>query len=305
MTRRRKKSRRILPKVFMLAILLAGAFILWSFSSANNVGAAQARREIAPSEQTVPDRIVPPSGFPGFTTQIFVADIVDTQYLKLVNRELGISTPVNYARLVAAWPDVPVRATYITVHETALDAIRELFTAAYYANIRNLFITSGFRSYEKQRELYQNAADRRYVMSPGHSEHQMGLGVDILFSGSYSFGGMAGTPEAAWLAQNAPQFGLILRYPYDKQDVTGVAYEPWHFRYVGRVHAYIMAQYGFVLEEYIDFLQRNVSYQAAFDGKTWYILYQRPENGMIFVPHDMDFNVSSANTGGYIVTAWR
>ena len=116
---------------------------------------------------------------------------------------------------------------------------------------------------------------------------------------------MSGTPEAAWLAANAPRFGLILSYPAHKQDITGLPYEPWHFRYVGGVHAQIMAERDFVLVEYIEFLQERGVYQTTFDGRSYYVLYQRPQNGMISLPEDLDFRVSSANTGGYIVTAWR
>jgi len=141
-------------------------------------------------------------------------------------------------------------------------------------------------------------------MTPGHSEHQLGLAADILTS-SHNFQTLRGTPEAQWLAQNAPQFGLILRYPYDKQEITGVAYEPWHLRYVGRIHAWYMGEHNFVLEEYIEYLQEHGGYQTQFSGRTYYVLYQRPENGMILLPEDLDFWVSSANTGGYIVTAWR
>ena len=141
-------------------------------------------------------------------------------------------------------------------------------------------------------------------MTPGHSEHQLGLAADILTS-SYGFQDIRGTLEAQWLANNAPQFGLILRYPYDKQDITGVAYEPWHFRYVGRVHAWYMAKHNFVLEEYIEYLQEHGGYQVELEGRIYYVLYQRSKNGIIFVPDSLNFWVSSANTGGYVVTTWR
>ncbi|MCL2546843.1 MAG: M15 family metallopeptidase [Oscillospiraceae bacterium] len=209
----------------------------------------------------------------------------------------------NYSQLVTAWPDIPVRATYIQIHETAMHAMLRLFEAAERANIDNLFITSGFRSYDEQSRLYENAANSAYVMRPGHSEHQLGLAADILSTNSTAE--MIGTQEAQWLAENAPQFGLILRYPYDKHDITNVPYEPWHFRYVGRVHAWIMGQYGFVLEEYIEFLQEHGNYTTTFENQAFYISYQKPRNGILFVPEHLDFTVSSANTGGYIVTAWE
>jgi D-alanyl-D-alanine carboxypeptidase len=239
--------------------------------------------------------------FPSFNAELTVSDIEDTQYLKLVNRNLSINASVEPSLLASIWPGVPVRATDITLHETARSAMLQLYQAAERDGIHNLFVASGYRTREEQRNLYENANDRRYVMPPGHSEHQLGLAVDILLT----TGSIRGTSEAMWLAENAPAFGLTLSYPYHKQEITGVAYEPWHFRYVGRVHAWVMLQHDFVLEEYITFLQESVGIQVEFDEKSWYILYQRPIDGKIFVPHDMDFNVSSTNTGGFIITAWR
>jgi len=243
-------------------------------------------------------------GFPDFSAELPLSEVIDTQYLKLVNRDRAIAVPVSYTRLMTAWPGVPARTTYVTVHETALSAVKALFQAAQSADIGDLFVASGFRGTEEQRTLYYNAADRSYVLPPGHSEHQLGLAVDILIVG-HGFSNMAGSPEAAWLAAHAPAFGLILRYPSDKQHITQVAYEPWHFRYVGRIHAWYMQKHKFVLEEYIEYLQHNGGFQAVLDGRRYYVLYQRPENGILFVPEYLLFNVSSANTGGYIVTAWR
>jgi len=283
----------------MLAVLLIVGITIWLSNRAGQSDSA-AVVTLPPNFTRIASH--PP---PEFTNQMSIADITDTQYLKLVNRQHGISTPVHPALLVSAWPNIAVSTTAVTVHRTALYSLQELFAAARDENLRSLFIASGFRTDEEQQTLYQSAADKRYVMPPGHSEHHLGLGVDILFSGSYAAGGILGTPESAWLAQNAPQFGLVLRYPYDKQDITEVAYEPWHFRYVGRVHARLMDQYNFVLEEYIEFLRQNMGYQTTLDGKYYYILHQHPKNGMILVPNGMEFNVSSTNTGGYIVTAWR
>lgn len=99
-----------------------------------------------------------------------------------------------------------------------------------------LTIISGYRSYQRQNELYHNyvskdgkqAADT-YSARPGHSEHQTGLAFD-LNSLNTSF---ARTKEGKWLTANAAQYGFILRYPEGKTNETGYIYEPWHFRYVG------------------------------------------------------------------------
>ena len=116
-----------------------------------------------------------------------------------------------------------------------------------------IFLLSGYRSYELQTSLYnryvakdgQAAADT-YSARPGHSEHQTGLAADVN-SLSYSF---ADTAEGQWLAANAHKYGFIIRYSKDKQSVTGYAYEPWHIRYLGVGMATAVYESGLCLEEY-------------------------------------------------------
>jgi len=293
--RRKRKIKRRLFGIFTLAILAIGCYV---FATAGSGGDGR-MSEITAGERLRLEAGTAPDGHIAMP----VAELTDTQYLKLVNRDHGLSAPVREGNLRTVWPDMPARTTYVQIHNTAFSAMRELFAAAGQANVSGLFIASGYRTHAEQSELYANAADPAYVMPPGHSEHQLGLAADIL-SGDHT-GSMRDTEEARWLAEHAPRQGLILRYPADKTDITGVPYEPWHFRYVGRVHAWAMGQRSFVLEEYIEYLRSTGGFQAELDGKNYYVLYQRPENGMIFVPEHSSFLVSSTNTGGYVVTAWR
>jgi D-alanyl-D-alanine carboxypeptidase len=130
--------------------------------------------------------------------------------------------------------------------------------------MNNITVTSAYRSYARQSELFNAEVNRLRpvhgenaesvaavsIMPPGHSEHQTGLGVDmhtIPTGAAQSFGN---TPEGRWLAENAHHFGFILRYPEGMTHITGIIYEPWHFRYVGRFHATRMFDLGLVLEEY-------------------------------------------------------
>lgn len=88
------------------------------------------------------------------------------------------------------------------------------------------------------------ALSAQFVLPPGHSEHHTGLAVDI-----------TGTDEMyRWLEQHGPEYGFILRYPEDKTQWTGVSYEPWHFRYVGRELALELQTLGFTPEEYLYYL---------------------------------------------------
>ena len=100
----------------------------------------------------------------------------------------------------------------------------------------NIYVISGFRSYERQNTLYNNYVNRdgkekadTYSARPGHSEHQSGLAADIN-SLSQSF---ENTNEGKWLNENCYKYGFIIRYPKGKEDITGYIFEPWHIRYVG------------------------------------------------------------------------
>ncbi|MBQ7688730.1 MAG: M15 family metallopeptidase [Clostridia bacterium] len=117
----------------------------------------------------------------------------------------------------------------------------------------SIWLLSGYRSYNRQKRLYNNYAGRdgyaaadKYSARPGHSEHQTGLAMDVN-SLSSSF---AGTKEGRWLAANAHKYGFIIRYAKNKEAQTGYIYEPWHIRYVGKDLAAAIYHSGLCLEEF-------------------------------------------------------
>lgn len=118
----------------------------------------------------------------------------------------------------------------------------------------NLYISSGYRSYDYQAGLYQRYVDRsgkaeadRYSARPGHSEHQTGLAFDLnTISDEFK-----DTDEGKWVAENCHKYGFIVRYPEDKESVTGYMYEPWHIRYLGTDTATAVYESGLCLEEYL------------------------------------------------------
>ncbi len=105
-------------------------------------------------------------------------------------------------------------------------------------------IYTAYRSAAKQKELFEAG---KTDAAPGTSEHNSGLAVDI----GCAKGDFEGSAEEAWLLEHAHEFGFILRYPADKVDITGFAYEPWHFRYVGEEQAKLIFESGLCLEEYL------------------------------------------------------
>ncbi len=117
----------------------------------------------------------------------------------------------------------------------------------------NIYLSSGFRSYDYQAQIYNNycardgqAAADTYSARPGYSEHQTGLAIDV----NQIDDSFIGTPEAIWLENHCHEFGFILRYPQGKQDITGYQYESWHIRYVGTDLATQIHASGLTLEEY-------------------------------------------------------
>lgn len=132
-------------------------------------------------------------------------------------------------------------------------AFQELVNGAAADNI-NIYLSSGFRSYDYQAQIYNNyvAMDGQenadtYSARPGHSEHQTGLAIDCnIIDDSF-----IGTPEAIWLANHCHEYGFIIRYPQSKESITGYKYEPWHIRYLGVDKAKAVHDSGLCLEEYL------------------------------------------------------
>lgn len=153
--------------------------------------------------------------------------------------------------------------------ERAAGALREMLSDGRAAGMR-LQLISTYRTYAYQSNLFQRQLSRRYaagytgeeaiaaacriVAYPGTSEHHTGLAADIVSYGydtslltrDYEY-----TEEAQWLSAHCADYGFILRYPDGKSDITGVIYEPWHYRYVGVEAAHEIMNSGLCLEEYV------------------------------------------------------
>ena len=176
---------------------------------------------------------------------------------------------------------------------------------------------SGWRSAEEQQEIWDGSMrengeefTRKYVALPGCSEHQTGLAIDLALRADsidfirpvFPYDGICGRFRAL-----AADYGFVERYQSGKEDITGIAAEPWHFRYVGRPHARIMCDMGLCLEEYVEYLRsypyperllevRGEIYEAevGFAGA-------RDALGL----PDAPYQVSGNNVDGYIYTLWR
>ena len=132
-----------------------------------------------------------------------------------------------------------------------------------------MYVVSAHRDYETQRGVFNttmvdwinqgysplDAYDetKKSVAVPGTSEHATGLALDIVSSTYDALDEQqAETAEAKWLAENCWKYGFILRYPVSKSDVTGIIFEPWHYRYVGKDVAKEIMEQNITLEEYLE-----------------------------------------------------
>ena len=180
----------------------------------------------------------------------------------------------------------------------------------------DIMITSGYRSYDDQVSIYDNKVlnegdnSAQWVAIPGGSEHHTGYAMDLgLYTSdgvSYSF---TGDGIYSFILDNAYKYGFILRYPENKIEITGIYYEPWHFRYVGHPHAYFMERKGMCMEEYVEHLKsfpfdKNHLYVSDFDGTEYEIYYVKAEEGptKVPVPKNKEYVISGNNVDGFIVT---
>ncbi len=138
----------------------------------------------------------------------------------------------------------------------------EMFDAAKEAD-KKLIISSGYRTHEDQEDTYNSYVDRYGVKKadtlaarPGFSEHETGLTLDIT-TGTATKDTFEDTEEFEWLKENSYKYGFILRYPKDKEDITGYAYEPWHYRYVGIEVATKIHELDITYDEYYAYFLAN------------------------------------------------
>lgn len=181
--------------------------------------------------------------------------------LMLVNKDHGL--PEDY--------EVELFTMYDKVNRAAKEAYGPLndMLAAGRAEGLAFEICSSYRDIKVQKRLFQEDLDalmaqgytyeqayaevEKETMPPGHSEHSTGLAFDIVSLGYQILDAKQEfTPETKWLHENCAKYGFILRYPKDKEDITKISFESWHYRYVGVEAATYIMEHGLTLEEYLE-----------------------------------------------------
>ena len=187
--------------------------------------------------------------------------VENSRYLTLVNKNNKL--PDDYSVNLKT-----LNNGYSQVDETIYDALKEMLTDGTNSGL-NFCVASAYRSTTRQEEIlnsdieaymskgmdYEEAYNEatRQVMPPGYSEHETGLALDIV-AADYQLldDAQENTEENRWLRENCWKYGFILRYPKDKEDITQIDYESWHFRYVGTEAAEYIMKNNITLEEYIE-----------------------------------------------------
>ncbi len=195
---------------------------------------------------------------PLFTDGHYVQQSVPAWHLRLVNGWNPLSADYGYEDHLTDYGNGMFDAR-------AAEALRDMLAAGKDYGLRPVSL---FRAYELQVTLFNNEvaewkeagysqteAEQKAsteVARPGTSEHHLGLAADILSDGVYSLEEtFENTAAFTWLKEHCAEYGFILRYPKEKEDITGVIYEPWHYRYVGVEAATEIMSRGICLEEYL------------------------------------------------------
>ena len=192
-------------------------------------------------------------------------------FLLLVNRDLPLNAnyvPMDLVVIENVLSDDIVKVKYkgTQANRTAVEALGQMLSAAIADGVDNFQISSAYRTYADQQQLVENSvadyqgrnpswsrdrclsATYQTVAPAGTSEHQTGLAFDITVPG-VSF---SGTEQQKWLHAHCVDYGFVVRFTEEKQDITGFLAESWHFRYVGVEAAALMTRNNWCLEEYVE-----------------------------------------------------
>ena len=202
---------------------------------------------------------------------------INPEYVRLANKHYLLDSkyvPDNLVKVPrqaksggiswVSWPEGGHR-----LQEVAAQALCDMNAAMREIDgFRTMYLKSAYRSYGTQKTMYRNrlaknnGKDDGWVSMPGASDHQTGLGCDVVPSNWKDRGmndKMMQEPECQWMAEHCQEYGFIIRYPADKKEFTEINTEPWHLRYVGIPVATYIMENGLCLEEFTQQLQNAIA----------------------------------------------
>ncbi|HIS76501.1 MAG TPA: M15 family metallopeptidase [Candidatus Merdivicinus excrementipullorum] len=289
MTRRRRLNRNGKIAVSILAVLVILLIVL-IVRGCSGDGEKNGKNESSVSQESsiLEESSVPPSSSgtdtsqpessDGTSSQPDASDTESSQAVDSSSEDSTASLSQKDWRLTLVNSSHPLEDGYVPeladvdanghqLDARAADALKEMLSDAKAAGLSPI-VCSSYRTWEKQTSLFDAqvarceaqgltgdaavAEARTVVAYPGTSEHQLGLAADIVAL-SYQIldEKQMETPEQQWLMEHCDEYGFILRYPEGKSDLTGVIFEPWHYRYVGKEAAKEIMSQGVCLEEYL------------------------------------------------------
>ena len=271
--KRRKKAKRMeesklnKKKVFMVIVIPILIIMFINNKKDKNIEVSGKGTDIKESQSTIETNNTNNINMPTQTTNTSTNSTQTTNKVEITDWRLRLA---NYDNLLPE--DFEVELTNIDNSKDPKQfdarAVKYLRDMKKDGNTK-IWCQSTYRSVKRQKELYdasvqkylkqgkkQEEADKltlEYINKPGGSDHNLGLAVDF----NYVDNSFAQTSEYKWLLKNAENYGFILRYPEDKEDKTKIAYESWHWRYVGEENAKRMNELNMCLEEYVEYLQNG------------------------------------------------
>ena len=298
----KKKKTKILRNLFIFLLLTAAVFGGWHLLDKTEATAPLVSSSINSAED--------------YQTVNMNRDDVHTGNLILINPEYAYRSAGDPG-LVSVFNKknnaYKVKDKNVLLNEQVIAALNNLmseFNRVKSVNAVN--VISGTRTEEEQRKLLENeiadkgkAVAMMWVAKPGFSEHHSGLAFDLgLYFDNGTSASFDGKGKYAWIADNCWKYGFIVRYPENKESITKISYEPWHLRYVGVPHAFMMKERALCLEEYIDFLrdyrfdEKHLNVSA--NGLQYEIYFTAKRN--VPVPTHSNYEISGNNVDGFIVT---
>ena len=233
--------------------------------------------------------------------------------LILINADHEYTFPENDVELLTLYDnknDYYNASDYVTKvdRETVehINSMMEAYGTSINSTATGLYLLGGFRTYDEQSDKHMSGAS---VFEPGHSEYHSGRAFDIVtYTPEYGSNYFNTDPPYDWFEENAGKYGFVVRFPEDKESVTGEKPRTYTYRYVGVPHSYYMTVKGLCLEEYIDEVREYTKDEPLIvEGDTYnYRVYYVPaaESGdtQVPVPTEVRYTISGNNIDGFIVT---
>ena len=198
------------------------------------------------------------------------------------------------------------KSSVVTAMNNMMDAFKEA------TGNTSVLLTSAYRDVDYQQQLYDadlaasGLSTSDSVSKPGYSEHHTGYALDFSYQSSAGNNYLDGTGDYAWLVENCYKYGFIVRYTEEKSSITGIISEPWHYRYVGTVHAEAITKGGYCLEEYIEMIKLHDStnpYEFTSESGSKYLIYYTAGAGAttdVPVISGKSYSISGTNEGGVV-----